>query len=461
MPAQLTRMSNHLAETMRSECAQLSAADSLNPRVLRGIVGTAGLRLAGSALTFVTSIILARLMGVREYGLLAYILAWVGLLGVVGVFGLDRLLVREVAIYRMSAAWGLLRGLLCWAHLTALLISSVLVVLVICLYPRHTTQVGAQMVSSLPAASCLLICVVIMRLSGSALQGFHRVISSQFAESFIQPASVLILIVTVSVIWHGRLLAAQVLTLYVIAAGAACIFMGWQLWRILPPGVRGASVSVQYASRGWLVAALPLFLVGILDVLNNQISSLMLGTLAGTTALGMYAAAERGAQLVTFPLAAVNLTLAPTFANLYQAGELAGLQRLVTKSARLVLMASAPIALGLMLGGHWFLLLFGREFTDGRLPLMILCIGQLMNAAMGSVGFLLIMTGHGREAAIGIGIGVSVNLLLSTLFIQLWGASGAALATASSLIIWNVVLALFVWKRLGIMTTALGRIGGR
>jgi O-antigen/teichoic acid export membrane protein len=124
-------------------------------------------------------------------------------------------------------------------------------------------------------------------------------------------------------------------------------------------------------------------------------------------------------------------------------------------------MASAPIALVLIFGGHWFLLLFGHGFTGGHTPLTVLCVGQLANAAIGPVGFLLIMTGHGKEAAIGIGIGVGANLLLSLLLIPLRGADGAAAASASSLIIWNTVLALFVRRRLSIAVTAFGRANPR
>ena len=449
-----------LTETTSSGCEQPIATDRINyRRLIRGVAGTAGVRLAGLALAFVMNLVLARILGVREYGTLMYILAWVGVLSVVGMFGLDRLLVREVANYNLQAAWGHLRGLLRWAYIRALLASLVVIAVTVFLFLYKLPHIDAPPAYLLPAASCLLLCTVMMRVSGSTLQGFHRVVGSQLAEILIQPGLCIVLIASFYLMRHSRLLAHQALMLNAISAGSACVFVGWLLWRTLPPGMR--STPMQFASRRWMIGVLPLFLASILDILNNQISSLLLGTLSGTTALGMYSVAERGAQLVVFPLSAINLTLAPTFANLYHAEDIGGLQRLVTKSARLILISAAPIALALILGGHWFLQLFGRGFTNGHTPLVILCIGQLMNAAMGSVGNLLIMTGHGREAAIGVGIGVGTNLLLSALFIPLWGASGAAVATASSLIVWNVLLALFVWKRLGIATTALGRIGNR
>jgi O-antigen/teichoic acid export membrane protein len=423
---------------------------------LRNMAGTAGLRLTALALGFVTNVVLARILGVGEYGVLSYVLAWVGLLSAIGIFGLDRLLVREVSVYNGQAAWGFLRGLLGWAHMTALSISLGIAGLVIYLGGHVISDSNSGLTLMLPAAGFFLICIVMVRISGSALQGFHRIVGGQLAETVVQPGICLVLIAIAGILWHWRLIAPQILTLYLIAAGLACMFNGWQLGRALPDGVR--SSRGQYESRVWLAGALPLLLISALEMLNRQTSMLILGAFAGTEALGTYAAADRLAQLVIFPLTVVNLTLAPSFATLYQAGNRVGLQRLVTKSARLVLMTSTPIALALILGSHWFLLLFGSGFTGGRTPLTILCVGQLINAAIGSVGYLLIMTGHGREAAVGIGIGAIANLVFGPLLIPWWGASGAAAAAAISLTLWNVALAVFVRRRTGILTTAFNRI---
>jgi O-antigen/teichoic acid export membrane protein len=416
------------------------------PRYLKGIAGTAVLRLSALALGFVTNIVLARVLGVDEFGVFSYVLAWVGLLSAVGVFGLDRLLVREVAIYDRQDAAGLLRGLLVWAHLTSFAISLGMVGLGICL------RWNSGFRGMLPVAGCFLVLIVLLRISASALQGLHRILRGQLAETLVQPAACLVLIAIVGLLLRWKLAAPQVLTIYLIAAGVAFVFGIWQLQLALPDGVQSA--KPQYTANLWLLGVLPLFLISVLDMLNRQASFLILGIFSGPDALGAYAAADRLAQLVAFPLAVINLTLAPSFATLHQTGDHVALQRVVTRSARLVLMGSIPIALALIFGGHWFLLLFGKDFTGGQIPLTILCVGQLANATMGSVGYLLIMTGHGRDAAIGIGVGAGVDLVLSRVLIPIWGASGAAAATAISLILWNIILAVFVWRRTGILTTA-------
>jgi O-antigen/teichoic acid export membrane protein len=134
------------------------------------------------------------------------------------------------------------------------------------------------------------------------------------------------------------------------------------------------------------------------------------------------------------------------------------LQRMITKSARVILIGSLPIAIVLILFGHWFLLFFfGQDFIQGEKALAILGAGQLINAATGSVGLLLIMTGYERDAAMCVGISAVLNMILNAFLIPKWGLEGAAAATTTTVMFWNILLAILLYKRLGIHSTALGK----
>jgi O-antigen/teichoic acid export membrane protein len=193
-------------------------------------------------------------------------------------------------------------------------------------------------------------------------------------------------------------------------------------------------------------------------VINARTDIIMLGALKATEMAGIYNIAYRGAELIAFVFNSVNMILAPTIASLYATAEIEKLQRVITLTTRAVLLFSLPVAIFFIFFGNYFLSLFGQEFMRGHVSLCILSTGQMINVAMGSVGFLLVMTGHERKAAIGIGISAVLNILLNALLIPRWGIKGAATATASSMIIWKVLLAIWVYKKLGIHSTALGKI---
>jgi O-antigen/teichoic acid export membrane protein len=77
---------------------------------------------------------------------------------------------------------------------------------------------------------------------------------------------------------------------------------------------------------------------------------------------------------------------------------------------------------------------------------------------MGSVAFILNMTGHERDSAWGISAAAGVNVLLNLALIPSFGIEGAATATAASLAIWNIILARRVFQRTGLVSTAIGRV---
>jgi O-antigen/teichoic acid export membrane protein len=180
----------------------------------------------------------------------------------------------------------------------------------------------------------------------------------------------------------------------------------------------------------------------------NEMDILMVGALLDTRSAGIYSASARLATLVAFVLNAVNVVIAPMISNLYNSDRLDELRMLVRDAGRTIFIVSVPIALLLFLLSHQFLSLFGAGFDKGQLSLKILIVGQLFNALSGSVGFLLTMTGHHREAAWAIGLGLLLGVALNFLLIPRFGLEGAAIATAISMVVWNGMLVWLVWLRL-------------
>ncbi len=69
----------------------------LTSRLSHESIGSVGLKMISTVLVFVYGLLLARLLTPVDLGTYEYVVAWLGLLTVVTVFGLDRLLVRYVA----------------------------------------------------------------------------------------------------------------------------------------------------------------------------------------------------------------------------------------------------------------------------------------------------------------------------------------------------------------------------
>ena len=81
-------------------------ADELNWRLTKNTLGTLGTSVAAAGLAFITSMLLARVLGATGFGRYAYAVAVVEMLTIAAALGLGRLLVRNVAAYETRSAWG-------------------------------------------------------------------------------------------------------------------------------------------------------------------------------------------------------------------------------------------------------------------------------------------------------------------------------------------------------------------
>jgi O-antigen/teichoic acid export membrane protein len=225
------------------------------------------------------------------------------------------------------------------------------------------------------------------------------------------------------------------------------------LARSLPEPVRSSRPAFETAK--WARSALPFLITGSMQIVNREISVTLLGLLQGAEQAGLYRVAQRGADLVPFGLMAVNMAIGPTVAQLFAQGRLEALQRLVSRSALAVLLFGLPVALVLIAGGQWLLpRLFGLGFEKAYPVLVLLSLGQLINTAFGSVGLVLNMSGLERFTALGVSIASVVNVLANLALIPGYGTVGAAIATSCSLLLWNSLLAFWLYRQTGLFCGA-------
>ena len=184
----------------------------------------------------------------------------------------------------------------------------------------------------------------------------------------------------------------------------------------------------------------------------------LLGIWGSTEDAGVFGAAMRIAMLITFFLTAVNTVIAPKFAELHAKGEIELLGHLARRFALLITVAASPLLLLLILAGDWVMSMFGPEFTRGGTALAILAVGQAVNTMTGSVGYLLMMSGHERDIRNASIFGAIIMIGLAATLIPLFGIIGAAIAGATAVVAINVQSVIIVRRKLGIMPIPIGKI---
>jgi O-antigen/teichoic acid export membrane protein len=399
---------------------------------------------------FGTTILLAHYLGGVGYGRYAYALAWSGLLTTPAILGLDRFLVRTMAVYEVEGRWELVRGVLKRTNQLVLGASAAiagagcLVALTLLSGPLRWTFCVAMALIPLSALTLL---------RQGAMQALNRVVSGQLPEYLIRPLLVLGGVGALELAGHRALSSTTAVAANVLAVAVAFSVGALMLRRAMPAPAR--AVQARYRTRAWLTASLPMMLFAAVWFGNNYVATLVVGTIAGPRAAGVYSVVEKGAGLIVLVLFAANMPLAPAIARMYANKDSVGLQHATERVAQATLIASAPIAAALAIFPGVYLGLFGGSFHTGATALVILAVAQLVNVAAGPAGNVLIMTGYERTAMVGVGVGLLANILLGIVLVPSLGVTGGAIAAGASLSVWNVILAVRARQCLRVNVTAV------
>lgn len=439
-----------------SDGSRVRAASRTIPRSVRDGISSLAVNVVSALAGLAVAVLLARALGPEGYGSYSYVIALVTVVSVPAQLGLPNLLIRETANARVHQEWGLMRGLWRWSSLTAGSASFGLAVAGLLIGWIFSSDFTDRQLSTFYWGLVLIPLVALGNLRGAALSGLQHVILGQLPERILRPLIFLFLIAVFWIMFPAAALGADVaMGLNAFAALVAFLIGAWFLRNVRPEGLTARPVP-EYRAGAWIKAVIPLAFVAGMFLLNSRADIICLGIFMSPADVGIYRVVVAGGAMVVFALNALNMIFAPRMARLHAMGEMEGLQRLATMSARMALLLAIPVLLLFVFFGKWILArVFGAPFADGYQALVILGIGQLANAGMGSVGTLLNMTGHERDTARAVGLSAAANIVLNLVLIPILGINGAALATTISMALWNIVMWRAVYYRLGIRSAAI------
>ena len=426
------------------EAALVSAPVS---RVARSSVVAFFIYSAGVGLTYCSQLAIARILGVDAYGVYAYVLAWITVLAYFSALGFEVSLLRFVPAYEAKRDWAHLRGVIQYAQRRSAIVGVSVVLVGACVV---MAWVSSPVLRNTFVAGFLLVPVLaLLWIRCSAVRAFGGVVSALVPDRVVRDGMLLglLAIATLGLGWSIDAPLVMLATLVGSVAGLGCA--GLAIRRLRPPAV--GAVLPTYEAPTWRRAALPLVIMGAGEVLMNRTGIILLGWIADTKDAGIYSLAYNIACVVTLPRVAVNTLFAPTISNLFVRKEQATLQALVTSAASWTLCAGAFIGLVLFVLAEPLLAWFGPGYEAGVPALRILLVGQLIVASAGSQLYVMTMTGHERSAAALLVACAAANAVASAVLINLFGLTGAAIATTATLIVWNVAMALFIWRRLHLL----------
>lgn len=381
------------------------------------------------AASYCVKIYVARVLGAELLGVYALGLTLVGLTQLVGMLGLHSTAGRYVAVYKATGKFDELRGFLTRSVATVSVLNlGFSVGLLFCgaWLAQHLYH-SAQLSRYIPYFAVLAFVGALNIFYAQVLAGYKDVGKRTVITNFIGTSLTIALTVSLLMLGTGmrgylwaQIISAVIVVLLLIAvAHKLTPKLARFSWRPLP--------AFDPEIKAFAAAA---FGMNVLDFLAAQADKIMLGFFLNPRLVGIYVVASTVSAFIPIILQSVNQIFAPVIADLHAKGRTEVLEKLFQTLTKWVIALSFPLACVLTIFSLPVMRIFGPDFALGWKVLVIGALGQLVNCGVGSVGYLLLMSGNQRLLIrvqfVMAGISIAGNVFL----IPVLGIVGAAIAAA-------------------------------
>ncbi|ARP00417.1 oligosaccharide flippase family protein [Vibrio alginolyticus] len=405
---------------------------------------TAITRVLSALFAFLLTLIVSKTSDASTAGQFFFLFNLVSLLAIVSQLGFDVSLVRYNAIAfnnkeKLEQSQNYKTAL--YRSMAFCLLAIGVLLAGFNLFPEQLNQTQSPMYAIILCLLCIPF-LVLAQTNSRVLQACRKVVSSLFALQL--GVSMLMVIFVFALDYIGQQNINNLMTALLLASiGVAVISSANWL------GSDQYQTSAFVPNKKMVASAKQVWVGSIFTNVLQWGSLVIAGFFISTAELGLLAAAQRTSLLIGFVLITINFVVAPMFASLYKERQMRKLQNLSRLACRAnVGLAIVPVII-CTLFPEFVMQLFGGEFLAAAPLLVVLSLGQLVNVATGSVGFLLLMSGHERTMKyITISSGMVSICLLVTLC-QMFGVIGAAWAMAIGMAIQNLAALYFVKRYLG------------
>ena len=404
-------------------------------------------KIIGSLLGYVFLLLVTRTSGAEVWGIFVLCLAVLNITSILSRFGVDTALLRFVA--QLKGKMEEIKGIYLQGFSLVLALSIVFSILLYIFSNilAETVFQKPNLTPFLKVISFALIPFTIIHINAQAYRGLKRI--KEF--SFFQHTSKFLFAVIIFVLlFYFTDIDVIIMPIYSFLAAVfiVMIFSGVGIFKTF----KGVQTIIIFTKKEILSTSYPMMLSSSILLLMAWADTIMIGIFKTEVDVGFYNVALKLAMLASIILGSVNSILAPKISETFNNNKIDEFKVLIKQSTRIIFFISLPILIVLFLFPESLLSLFGQEFVIAKTTLLILLIGQAVNAMSGSVGLILQMTGKEKVYQNILLIALVFNIMLNLFLIPKFGIEGAAIASAFSFLFWNLSSVLYIYKRYKVST---------
>jgi len=410
-------------------------------------------RVLALGINFVVQIVIIRYLSKSDYGAFAYALSIVALVQAAIQLGLDRGLTRYVPIYDEHNDESRLFGAVTFVVgvVTALGILVVLGVIV------FRSLIEGTLVQDEEAIALLAILIVLAPIDAldnllvGLLAAFGQT-SAIFLRRYVVAPLLRLGVVLLLVINQG---SVEFLAIgYVLAGVVGLGIFGSHLVNLLrhrrtSSGQRGSGLRFPIAEL--LTFSLPLLTTDLVFMALSASDVIMLDFFGSAEDVASLRAVVPMAKLSQVVLASFGILYVPFVARLFARGDSGAIERRYWQTATWVVVLTFPILITTVLFANELTgTLLGEDYASSATILVILALGYSINAFFGFNGMTLNVFRVIRFIVVANILAVVTNIGLNLALIPSWGPVGAAVATAATFLIHNLLKQWGLVRRAGV-----------
>jgi len=395
-----------------------------------------------AVIVFVTTIVLTRILGASDFGLYSLGLVVLQFGAVIALFGLNNGALKYVSAYLALNDKERVKGAIIQA-VSFPLIFGIILGIVAYFYSSFIAEFfnkpGLESVIKIFAFGIPFF--ALMQSAESVTRGFKTAKYKVLGEKILKPSLNFVLIL---LLYFLGLRLLGVVWAFVIAVFFTVLFLFWGIKKVFPE-ISFKKVVPRFETKKLLSTSFSLMFVWVILFLLQWTDISMLGYFLNSDKVGIYQVAIRVSLLMMMSLSALGSIFTPIISTLYHKGGKQKLASTFKTVTRWGLSLTLLVFLILTISSGEIMRIFGSSFVLGTSSLIILCLGQLVHVGAGASGVMLTMTGREKLESLNV-LGILIlNVILNLTLIPKFGILGAAIATAVSLILLNIIRVLEVY----------------
>ncbi len=189
------------------------------------------------------------------------------------------------------------------------------------------------------------------------------------------------------------------------------------------------------------------FFSGFTMIFVGNIDLIMVDIFEGLEKTGVYAIALYVGAVIAIPRRSISKISFPVISKAFKDNDLALVSTVYKQSSLNQLLIGLLIYIGVIANINNLYALLPDEYANGSIVIIVIGLANLFDIATGTNGQIIISSQYYRFDFISSAILVLISITLNILLIPIYGLTGAAIATASSISIYNIIKMIYVWVK--------------